>query len=36
MKLARIEKPEIQYSEDPYECAYGADALVIVTAVSGA
>jgi len=31
MKLARIEMPDIQYSEDPYECAYGADALVIVT-----
>jgi hypothetical protein len=31
MKLARIETPDIQYSGDPYECAYGAGALVIVT-----
>ena len=31
MELARIEIPDIQYSRDPYECANGADALVIVT-----
>ena len=31
MELARIEMPDIQYSQDPYECADGADALVIVT-----
>src|SRR5712672_4060466 len=31
MELARIEMPDIQYSGDPYECANGADALVIVT-----
>jgi UDPglucose 6-dehydrogenase len=31
MELARTEMPDIQYSADPYECAYGADALVIVT-----
>jgi UDPglucose 6-dehydrogenase len=31
-ELARIEMPDIQYSGDPYECAAGADALVIVTA----
>ena len=31
MELARIEMPDIQYSRDPYECANGADALVIVT-----
>ena len=30
-ELARIEMPDIQYSGDPYECAAGADALVIVT-----
>jgi hypothetical protein len=31
MELARIEMPDIHYSEDPYECAAGADTLVIVT-----
>ena len=31
MELARIEMPDIQYSQDPYECADGADALVIIT-----
>ena len=31
MELARIEMPDIPYSGDPYECAAGADALVIVT-----
>jgi UDPglucose 6-dehydrogenase len=31
MELARIEMPDIQYSGDPYKCAAGADALVIVT-----
>jgi UDPglucose 6-dehydrogenase len=31
MELARIEMPDIEYCEDPYRCADGADALVIVT-----
>jgi UDPglucose 6-dehydrogenase len=31
MEPARIEMPDIQYCEDPYQCADGADALVIVT-----
>jgi UDPglucose 6-dehydrogenase len=31
MELARIEMPDIQYCVDPYKCADGADALVIVT-----
>ncbi|HMF48790.1 MAG TPA: UDP-glucose/GDP-mannose dehydrogenase family protein [Candidatus Saccharimonadales bacterium] len=31
MDLARIEMPDIEYFEDPYSCAEGADALVIVT-----
>lgn len=31
MELARIEMPDIQYAKDPYACADGADALVIVT-----
>jgi len=31
MELARTEMPDIQYSADPYERAYGADALLIVT-----
>ena len=31
MELARIEMPDIQYAKDPYDCADGADALVIVT-----
>jgi UDPglucose 6-dehydrogenase len=31
MKQARKELPEIDYCEDPYECALGADVLVLVT-----
>jgi UDPglucose 6-dehydrogenase len=31
MEQARKELPEIDYCEDPYECALGADALVFVT-----
>jgi nucleotide sugar dehydrogenase len=31
MKQARKELPEIDYCEDPYECALGADILVLVT-----
>jgi UDPglucose 6-dehydrogenase len=31
MELARTEMPDVQYSADSYECACGADALVIVT-----
>src|SRR3982075_4289606 len=31
MEQARIEMPDIKYSGNPYECADGADALVIVT-----
>lgn len=31
MEQAKIEMPDIQYCEDPYRCADGADALVIVT-----
>jgi UDPglucose 6-dehydrogenase len=31
MDLARIEMPDIQYAKDPYDCADGADALVIMT-----
>jgi UDPglucose 6-dehydrogenase len=31
MELARTEMPGIEYCEDPYSCADGADALVIVT-----
>src|SRR5579872_2792922 len=31
MEQARIEMPDIQYAQDPYACAEGADALVIVT-----
>lgn len=31
IKQARIEMPEIEYYEDAYSCADGADALVIVT-----
>jgi UDPglucose 6-dehydrogenase len=31
MEQARKELPEIAYSDDPYDCARGADALVIVT-----
>lgn len=31
MDQAKHELPDIFYSEDPYECAKGADALVIVT-----
>jgi UDPglucose 6-dehydrogenase len=31
MEQARIEMPDIEYRKDPYSCADGADALVIVT-----
>jgi UDPglucose 6-dehydrogenase len=31
MEQARIEMPDIEYDKDPYSCADGADALVIVT-----
>jgi len=31
MEQARKELPDIEYCEDPYLCARGADALVIVT-----
>jgi UDPglucose 6-dehydrogenase len=31
MEQARRELPEIEYCEDPYVCARGADAVVIVT-----
>src|ERR1700704_387758 len=31
MEQARKELPDIEYSDDPYACARGADALVIVT-----
>jgi len=31
MEQARKELPDIEYCGDPYECARGADALVIVT-----
>jgi UDPglucose 6-dehydrogenase len=31
MEPARIEMPDIEYCKDPYSCADGADALVIVT-----
>src|SRR6202046_4856093 len=31
MEQARRELPDIEYSDDPYACAKGADALVIVT-----
>jgi UDPglucose 6-dehydrogenase len=31
MQLAKLEMPDIAYSADAYECANGADALVIVT-----
>ena len=31
MEQARKELPDIEYCDDPYECARGADALVIVT-----
>ncbi|WP_029587053.1 UDP-glucose/GDP-mannose dehydrogenase family protein [Bradyrhizobium sp. URHD0069] len=31
MEPARAEMPDIEYYEDPYSCADGADALVIVT-----
>jgi UDPglucose 6-dehydrogenase len=31
MELARLEMPNIEYCAGPYECAVGADALVIVT-----
>jgi UDPglucose 6-dehydrogenase len=31
MESAKLEMPDIHYAADPYECAVGADALVIVT-----
>src|SRR5215217_2813996 len=31
MEQARKELPDIEYSDDPYECVKGADAMVIVT-----
>ena len=31
MEAARRELPDIEYCDDPYVCARGADALVIVT-----
>ena len=31
MEQARRELPDIEYSDDPYECARGADVMVIVT-----
>jgi UDPglucose 6-dehydrogenase len=31
MKQARRELPDIEYCDDPYECARGADVIVIVT-----
>jgi UDPglucose 6-dehydrogenase len=31
MEAARLELPDIEYCDDPYACARGADALVIVT-----
>jgi UDPglucose 6-dehydrogenase len=31
MEQARKELPDIEYSDDPYECARGADVMVIVT-----
>ena len=31
MEAARLEMPDLHYSENAYECAAGADALVIVT-----
>src|SRR6266446_8582619 len=31
MEQARRELPDIEYCDDPYECARGADALVLVT-----
>jgi UDPglucose 6-dehydrogenase len=31
MEQARRELPDIEYCDDPYACAHGADALVIVT-----
>jgi UDPglucose 6-dehydrogenase len=31
MEQAKKELPDIEYCADPYECARGADALVIVT-----
>jgi len=31
MEMARRELPDIEYCEDPYLCARGADALVVVT-----
>ena len=31
MEAARRELPDIEYCDDPYECARGADVMVIVT-----
>jgi UDPglucose 6-dehydrogenase len=31
MEQARVEMPDIEYDNDPYTCADGADALVIIT-----
>jgi UDPglucose 6-dehydrogenase len=31
MEQAKKELPDIEYSDDPYECVKGADAMVIVT-----
>jgi UDPglucose 6-dehydrogenase len=31
MEAARRELPEIEYCDDPYVCARGADAMVVVT-----
>ncbi|MGZ6254089.1 MAG: UDP binding domain-containing protein, partial [Candidatus Binataceae bacterium] len=31
MEQARRELPDIEYCDDPYECARGADVMVIVT-----
>ena len=31
MEQARLEMPDLEYCKDPYSCAQGADALVIVT-----
>jgi len=31
MEMRRRELPDIEYCDDPYLCARGADALVVVT-----
>jgi UDPglucose 6-dehydrogenase len=31
VEQARHELPDVEYCDDPFECAKGADALVIVT-----